>query len=55
MSKFIPTVPEVTRETITLLAGLLIAAWVLSRFPKLQNYVRSSSITVDDKSGNNLW
>ena len=43
------------REGIIVLAGLLIASFVLSRFPDLQKFVTGNSITVNDKNGNNLF
>lgn len=55
LKPYIPSGPSVIREGLIVLGGVLIAAWVLSRFPALQNFVRASSITVDDKSGNNLF
>lgn len=51
----IPTGPEVIREALIVLGGVLIAAYIISRFPALKNMVRESSITVDDSQGNNYW
>jgi hypothetical protein len=53
--KIIPAPVSVLREGLIVLGGVLLAAWVLSRFPALQSFVRASSITVDDKAGNNLF
>ena len=55
IKKVIPPPTSVLREGLIVLGGVLIAAWVLSRFPQLQKFVRDSSITVDDKNGNNLF
>jgi hypothetical protein len=55
INKYIPEHHLVIREGLIVIGGVLIAAFVLSRFPSLQNFVRSTSITVDDKSGNNLY
>jgi hypothetical protein len=55
LKPYIPSAPSVIREGFIVLGGVLIAAFILSRFPALQNFVRASSITVDDKSGNNLF
>jgi len=53
--KIIPTGPEVLREAVIVLGGVIIAAWVLSKFPKLQQFVASNSVTVKDGNGNTLW
>lgn len=55
LSKYIPNHQQVVRETIIVISGVLAAAFILSRFPKIQQFVRASSITVDDTSGNNLF
>jgi|GEM_PF-6982594 hypothetical protein len=55
-SKIVPTAPEVAREAVIVLGGILIAAYVLSRFPKIRDWVAAQSITVKDaKSGQTLW
>lgn len=55
LKQIIPPPVSVLREGLIVLGGVLLAAWVLSRFPQLQKFVRDSSITVDDKSGHNLY
>jgi hypothetical protein len=55
MAKFIPTLPEVSRETITVLAGLLIAAYILSRFPNLAKFVSGQSITLKNQNGGTIF
>jgi len=55
ISKIIPTVPEVAREGLIVLGGLLLAAFVLSRFPKIRDWVTAQSITVKDSSGRTLY
>lgn len=55
LSKIIPTGPEVAREAIIVLGGILIAAYVLSRFPKIRDWVAAQSITVKDTSGRTLY
>jgi hypothetical protein len=55
IKKIIPTGPEVAREALIVLGGILIAAWVLSKFPTLRKFVTDQSITVKDQSGNNLY
>jgi hypothetical protein len=51
----VPAPTEMLREAIIVLAGVLIASYVLSRFPGLKKYVSDASITVNDKQGNNLF
>lgn len=36
-------------------AGIIIAAFILSRFPALRDWVAAQSITVKDEKGNVLW
>ncbi|PJJ17823.1 hypothetical protein CLU90_1003 [Janthinobacterium sp. 67] len=55
LSKIVPTVPEVAREGLIVLGGILIAAYVLSRFPKIRDWVAAQSITVKDSSGRTLY
>lgn len=55
LSKIVPSVPEVAREGLIVLGGLLIAAYVLSRFPKLRDFVTAQSITVKDSRNNILF
>ncbi len=55
LKKIIPTAPEIGREALIVLGGVLMAAWILSRFPKLQKFVSDSSITVKDSSGKPIF
>lgn len=55
LKSYIPSTPSMVREVVIVLVGVLGAAFILSRFPKLQAFVRQSSITVDDNSGNSLF
>jgi len=55
VAKIVPTFPQVARETIVVLVAALAAAFILSRFPALKNFVAANSITVNDAHGNNLY
>jgi len=55
IKNIIPKPEAIAREAIIVLAGVLIAAYVLSRFPKLQTFVSSNSVTVKDQNGNILF
>lgn len=55
ISKIIPTMPEVARSTIVTLAGVLLAAYILSRVPKLRDFVAGQSIRVTDSSNKTLY
>lgn len=46
LKKIIPTAPEIMREALIVLGGVLIAAFVLSRCPALKKFVTSNSVTV---------
>lgn len=47
MSVF-PTVPELTKSTLVTLGGVLLAAFILSRFPRVRDFVAGQSISVKD-------
>ncbi len=51
LDKVIPEPTAVVREAIIVLGGVLIAAWVLSKFPALQSFVASNSVTVKNDQG----
>ncbi|WP_317205567.1 hypothetical protein [Janthinobacterium sp.] len=47
--KIIPTLPEIAKEGILVFCGVLVAALILSRLPKLQAFVEKNSFTVHTK------
>lgn len=51
MKNLIPSFPELTREVIIVLVGLIGAAFILSRFPALRDFVSGQSITLKDSTG----
>lgn len=55
MKNFIPTLPELSREVLIVLVGLVGAAFILSRFPALRDFVTGNSLTVKDPAGNVLF
>lgn len=55
IKKIVPPPTAVLREALIVLGGVLIAAWVISRFPALKKFVSDASITVNDSQGNNIW
>lgn len=55
MKNFIPTLPELTREVLIVLVGLVGAAYILSQFPALRDFVTGNSLTVKDSSGKVLF
>lgn len=55
LKQIIPTGPEVARETLIVLGGVLIAAFILSRFPSLQKFVSQNSLTVKSPNGEILY
>jgi hypothetical protein len=55
LSKVIPPPVAVVREGVIVLGGLLLAAFVLSRFPRLRDWVTAQSITVKDPNNNILY
>jgi hypothetical protein len=55
MTSIIPTVPEVSHEALKIIGGLLLAAFILSRFPKVRDFVAGQSISVKDGAGKALY
>jgi hypothetical protein len=51
----IPTPTRVVQEGIIVLGGILLAAFFLSRFPRLRDWVSSQSITIKDPQGRTLF
>lgn len=39
--KAVPTLPEVTREAIIVLAGAVLAAFVIGQFPALRDWIKN--------------
>lgn len=55
LQNIIPTPEAIIREGVIVFGGLILAAFVISRFPKLQTFITSNSITVKDSGGNVLY
>jgi len=55
LKKIVPAPEAVLREGLIVLGGVLIAAYILSKFPTLQQFVTSNSVTVKDGNGNVLY
>lgn len=51
----IPTAPELAKSTLVTLGGVLLAAFILSRFPTLRAWVAAQSITVQDANKTPLY
>jgi hypothetical protein len=55
IKSIIPAPAAVLREGVIVLGGVLIAAWVISRFPKLQTFVQSNSVVLKNDKGEVLY
>lgn len=44
--KYLPTLPQLTAETLAVIGATLIAAYVFSRFPAVQKFINDNSVTV---------
>lgn len=44
--KYLPTFPQITKETIAVLCATIVAAYIISRFPPVQKFVKDNSITL---------
>jgi len=51
LPNFIPSAPAIARETLLVLAGTVLAAYIISRLPQLKAFVASNSVTVKDGAG----
>lgn len=51
LKKIIPEPAAVAREALIVLGGIVIAAYVISKFPKLQQFIQSNSVTLKDSNG----
>ena len=52
INDYIPTPQKLAQETIVALASVVIAAWIISRFPTVKAFVKANSLTVNDQTGN---
>lgn len=48
---YLPTLPGVTAELLAVLAGTIGAAYIVSKFPKLQQFVMQNSVTIRPGEG----
>lgn len=55
LKKVIPGPLDVVREGLIVLGGLLLAAYVISKFPAVQKFVAANSLTVKDGDGKVLF
>jgi hypothetical protein len=55
VKNIIPSPTAVMREGLIVIGGVLIAAYVLSKFPKVQKFVQDSSVTVKGTDGTVYW
>lgn len=44
LKRYLPSLPQVSRETIALLAATVLAAWIVSKVPAWQRLVRDGSL-----------
>lgn len=56
IKEIIPPPVAVMREGLIVLGGILIAAFIISRFPSLKSFVVDNSVTLKDGgTGDVLW
>lgn len=44
VNRYLPSLSQVTRETLAVLAATVVAAWVISKSPTLQRLVRGNTL-----------
>lgn len=55
LKAIIPPPTAVLREGLIVLGGVLIAAYIISRFPAVQKFVMANSVTVKTDDGQVVW
>lgn len=55
IKEIIPPPVAVLREGLIVLGGVLLAAYVISRFPAVQKFVMANSVTVKTEDGQVLY
>jgi hypothetical protein len=55
LKQIVPPPVAVLREGLIVLGGVLIAAYVISRFPSVQKFVMANSVTVKTDDGQVVW
>ncbi len=55
IKQIVPPPAAVIREALIVLGGVLIAAFIISRFPTLQAFVQDNSVTVKGQDGKVLF
>jgi uncharacterized protein (UPF0333 family) len=46
LKNYLPSLPQLSKETLAVLGATLLAAWVISRFPAVSKFVSDNSVTV---------
>ena len=54
ITDLLPTPQKLAQETVVALASVIIAAWIISRFPSVKAFIKANSLTVDDQTGNTI-
>lgn len=55
VKQVVPPPVAVLREGLIVLGGVLLAAYVISRFPAVQKFVMANSVTVKTEDGQVLY
>lgn len=55
IKEMLPTPERLVMEVIIVAGGVLGAAWLISKFPKLQAFVQANSVTVKNSQGDVLY
>lgn len=55
LKKIVPTPIEMAREGLIVLAGILLAAYAISKFPAVQKFVAANALVVKDGDGRVLF
>ncbi|MBC3930363.1 hypothetical protein [Undibacterium curvum] len=50
-----PPATSIVREGLITLGGILLAAFIISRWPQAKKFVESNSLTVKDQAGNTIF
>ena len=54
VKQYLPSAPQVSKETIAVLIATVAAAWIISRFPSVREFVNSNSVVIRDANGDTI-
>ncbi|MES2367193.1 MAG: hypothetical protein V4563_15050 [Pseudomonadota bacterium] len=44
LQNYIPTLPQIAKQTIVAIVSLVIASWIIAQFPQVKKFVNDNSL-----------